>query len=64
MSSTMLADVRGADAEYALRFARIVAESGLEFTARVDPFSEPDFEPFDEDDDDQPADDDPAIEWP
>jgi len=51
MTSTVPADVRGVEEEFAL------------IVARMDPFSEPDFEPL-EDDDEAAEEEEPAIDWP
>ncbi|MDT0303979.1 hypothetical protein [Streptomonospora wellingtoniae] len=52
MTSPLLVGARSVEAE----FAAIIA--------RVDPFSEPDYETFEEDED-QPVDDDaPMVDWP
>ncbi|WP_156004319.1 hypothetical protein [Streptomonospora sp. PA3] len=61
MTPTLLADVHGVEAEFAVIAARI----GPAVTARIDPFSEPDYERFEDEDEDGAVDeDDPAIDWP
>ncbi|QBI51935.1 hypothetical protein [Streptomonospora litoralis] len=61
MNQATLQDTMLVDDEFAL----IVAGIEADVTARTDPFSVPDFEPLEEDDGDEPADnEDEGVDWP